>query len=167
MLTALALAICVMPAEAGNADAATTAPDRAEVFAQGLADLSAIEGRVRAHPDSLGPRLDRLRVLFVLGVKEQEYLDEAAKAVGRLEERGDLGAETSNLVRAPGWTFPRPDPPAPPTWCAPIGERCAWCGPSMDSVPAARWSISRSACPRWIPPWLRLRIKPKYATCVW
>lgn len=88
------------PADAENPGAEPAAPERADVFAQGLADLRAIEERVRVHPDSLGPRLDRLRVLFVLGVKEQAYLDEAAKAIAELEARADLAPETSNLVRA-------------------------------------------------------------------
>jgi hypothetical protein len=95
-----ALPISAKPADAESRDAGTAAPERADVFAQGIADLEAIEGRVRAHPDSLGPRWDRLRVLFVLGVKEPEYLDAADKAIADLASRRDSAPETSNLARA-------------------------------------------------------------------
>jgi hypothetical protein len=98
---ALALLCGSTPAAASaSRDGAQAPPERAEVHSRGLRDLEAIEARIGAHPDSLGPRLDRLRVLYVLGVKEEAVLAEAGKALADLESRRGSDPALANLLRA-------------------------------------------------------------------
>jgi hypothetical protein len=87
-------------AAASPRDEAQAPPERAEVRSQGLRDLEAIGARMRAHPDSLGPRLDRLRVLYVLGVKDEAVLADAEKALADLDARRDPDPALANLLRA-------------------------------------------------------------------
>ena len=49
-------------------------PDRQDVFAQGLAELKKTEDAIQAEPENLRLRFDRLRILFVLGVKDEKFI---------------------------------------------------------------------------------------------
>jgi hypothetical protein len=62
--------------------------------------LRTIEARIRSHPDSIAPRLDRLRVLFVLGVKKETYLESADAEMQGMDSmyRGD--PEGASLLMA-------------------------------------------------------------------
>lgn len=51
--------------------------ERKDDYAKGLAELGRVEDALAAHPDSLPLRFDRLRLLYVLGIKEEALLDKA------------------------------------------------------------------------------------------
>ena len=99
-----------MPAHAGeeswpgrniqSREAETAPPGRVDVFRKGLDDLHAIEKRISSHPDSLAPRLDRLRVLFVLGVKKEAYLESADAEMLRMERFYLGNPDGTNLLMA-------------------------------------------------------------------
>jgi 15-cis-phytoene synthase len=75
-------------------------PERPNVFRKGLEDLRIIEARIAAHPDSLSPRLDHLRVLFVLGVKRKTYLESADAELLRMEKMVQGDPEGAGLLMA-------------------------------------------------------------------
>jgi hypothetical protein len=94
----LSLALSV-PARAGGPDA--EAPqDRRDVFGKALRQFEAAGARERAHPDSLGPHLDRLRLAYVLGVRDEAYLADADREAGWLAARSRDDADRLNLARA-------------------------------------------------------------------
>jgi hypothetical protein len=81
-------------------------PDRKDVFSTGLMELASADARIRHSPDSLNPHLDRLRILFVLGVKEKEYLNRGneeilflKKALGKDEMAQNLLLGYSGAIR--------------------------------------------------------------------
>jgi phytoene synthase len=76
------------------------APDRSEVFALGLKELESADADMRLDPDALAPRLNRLRVLFVLGVKEKAYLDRADAEIALLRAGRDRDTALSDLLLA-------------------------------------------------------------------
>ncbi|MDB5104367.1 MAG: hypothetical protein JWP91_2056 [Fibrobacteres bacterium] len=69
-------------------------PERDDVFAEGLRDLRAAEAGLRAHPDSIPMHLDRLRILYVLGVRKKGFLGDAEKEIDWLRER--IGADNGD-----------------------------------------------------------------------
>jgi hypothetical protein len=81
------LTMAVMAAVPGWSNSAVTVrPDTAREsapqeregdYAKGLAELDRAENALRAHPDSLPLRFDRLRILYVLGIKDEAHLDSA------------------------------------------------------------------------------------------
>lgn len=73
-------------------------PDRKDVFTQGLKELGLAEARINRHPDSLAPHLDRLRILFVLGVKEEKYLALGTEEIEILKRKFGKDAKGQNLL---------------------------------------------------------------------
>ena len=81
-----------------------TAPqERSGGYAKGLAELARAERALSAHPDSLPLRFDRLRIRYVLGVKEEAFLDaadsdwQALSGAGRPQDRALLIAYAGAL----------------------------------------------------------------------
>ncbi|MEO7426430.1 MAG: hypothetical protein ABI036_14675 [Fibrobacteria bacterium] len=80
LVRALTLASLAAGAASGNLPdtARELAPqERVDDYAKGLVELARAERAWSAHPDSLPLRLDRLRILYVLGIKEEAHLDVA------------------------------------------------------------------------------------------
>lgn len=73
---------------------------REEVAAKVRAELESAEARIRAYPDSAGPRLDRLRVVYALGVSREPYLESAGREADWLEAHAGGDRTRLNLVRA-------------------------------------------------------------------
>jgi hypothetical protein len=73
-------------------------PDRGDVFAQGLKELELAEARIHRHPDSVGPHLDRLRILFVLGVKKEQYLQLGSEEIEILKRIIGPDPKKQNLI---------------------------------------------------------------------
>lgn len=88
---------------AGNNSLDTLAPqEKKDVFAEGLAALESVNIRIAAHPDSIRPHWDKLRILYVLGVKDEKYLDLGYKEIEGLQfqfsKSGSLnGVDINNL----------------------------------------------------------------------
>lgn len=80
LVRALAVASLAVGSASGNLPdtARETAPqERKSDYAKGLAELVRAESAFTAHPDSLPLRFDRLRIRYVLGIKEEAHLDAA------------------------------------------------------------------------------------------
>jgi hypothetical protein len=75
-------------------------PERAEVFEKGLAEMRAADDRIRIHPDSMAPHLDRLRILFILGVKQEIYLEVADAEIDRIQVGFDRDPNHTELLMA-------------------------------------------------------------------
>lgn len=73
-------------------------PDRKDVFSTGLMELESADARIRRSPDSLNPHLDRLRILFVLGVKEKEYLNRGNEEILFLKKALEKDEASQNLL---------------------------------------------------------------------
>lgn len=67
--------------QAAEPEAETAPQERKDVFKQGLRELAAADAALAGHPDSLDLHFNRLRILYVLGVKEERFL-----RVGEQEE---------------------------------------------------------------------------------
>ncbi len=60
-------------------DAEIAPQERPDVFKQGLEELKKVDQEVQNSPESPASRFNRMRVLFVLGVKEEPFLAEGEK----------------------------------------------------------------------------------------
>lgn len=79
-----------------------TAPqERSRGYAEGLAELARAESALSAHPDSLPLRFNRLRIRYVLGVKEESFLD-AAEGDWRALSRAGRPQDTALLIAYAG-----------------------------------------------------------------
>jgi phytoene/squalene synthetase len=91
-------------ASAASADAGAggrTPPQaREDVAARMRAELGAAEARIRAFPDSAGPRLDRLRVVYALGVSREPLLEAAGREADWLAAHAEGDRTRLNLIRA-------------------------------------------------------------------
>ena len=83
-----------------RAEAAPPPQDRAEVAARIRGELAAAEARMRAFPDSAGPRLDRLRLAYALGVARETYLEAAERETDWLAGHAGGDPARANLARA-------------------------------------------------------------------
>ena len=59
--------------------------EKKDVFAEGLVALESTNLRIAAHPDSIQPHWDNLRILYVLGVKDEKYLELGFKELEQLQ----------------------------------------------------------------------------------
>jgi hypothetical protein len=83
---ALALSMGAAPARASE-PAEPVPQARADVFQQGLQELATADAALARRPDSLALRFNRMRILYVLGVKEKRYLADAEKEEAWLASR--------------------------------------------------------------------------------
>jgi phytoene synthase len=101
---ALALSLACPGAQAVSAEARADGrmppQSRSEVAARVRAEFESAEARIRAHPDSAAPRLDRLRVAYAMGVSKEPYLNQAGRDADWLEARAGGDPARLNLVRA-------------------------------------------------------------------
>ena len=81
----------------GKADSIAP-PDRQDVFSKGLMELKSAEARIQRSPDSLNPHLDKLRILFVLGVKEKDFLNRGEAEIRLLKKMLDKDEKAQNLL---------------------------------------------------------------------
>lgn len=72
--------------------------ERISDYAKGLVELDRAETALSAHPDSLPLRFDRLRILYVLGIKEEAHLGPAESDWKALA--GTAGPEEKALLTA-------------------------------------------------------------------
>ncbi len=70
----LSLAYCNLLA-GDNTSSPKSLPEQQNIFAEGVRELKQIEDSLKIYPNNVNFHLDRLRVLYVLGVKEKEYLE--------------------------------------------------------------------------------------------
>lgn len=94
-LAALSLAFGVC-----RAGEAAPPQERGDVAARLRGELAAAEARIRAFPDSTGPHLDRLRVVYALGVAKEPYLDAAEGEADWLAAHAGGDEARLNLARA-------------------------------------------------------------------
>ncbi|MEO6098061.1 MAG: hypothetical protein ABIW76_21325 [Fibrobacteria bacterium] len=83
---------------AAAADAETAPQERKDVFKQGLRELAAADAESARYPDSLPLHFNRLRILYVLGVKEERFLREGEQTQAWLESRAKDEASTQLLL---------------------------------------------------------------------
>jgi hypothetical protein len=103
MRAALALLplFLLAPAIGSGREAAADLPqDGRRTLARVRVDLEAAEARLRTHPDSAGPHLDRLRLAYVLGVKEEGGLAAAEADIAWLEAHRAGDGDAGELLRA-------------------------------------------------------------------
>ena len=90
--------------------------ERKSDYAKGLAELARAEAAFSAHPDSMPLRFDRLRILYVLGIKDASHLDAAeadwnALARAGRQQDGPLLIAYQGALRVArakhGYDFPR------------------------------------------------------------
>lgn len=100
---ALAALAALLAGAPGPSLAASAAPEaapqeREDVFKQGLRELAAADAESARHPDSLPLHFNRLRILYVLGVKEESFLGEGERTQAWLASRAKDEASARLLL---------------------------------------------------------------------
>ncbi len=79
-------------ADGKNSDAHVAPQEKKNVFAEGLTELEKVNTLIKLHGDSTELYLNRLRLTYVLGVKEEKYLIQSEKDLAWLQS----GKDTKN-----------------------------------------------------------------------
>ncbi len=77
-------------AEGKKPEAFIAPQEKKDVFAEGLAELEKVNNSIKLHADSTELYLNRLRLTYVLGVKEKKYLEQSEKDLGWLQNRKEM-----------------------------------------------------------------------------
>lgn len=89
-LTLLAASVAIAPAAGADEPPPSPVAEDGKVRAMGLQDLRRVESALASRPDSLDLLLDRVRILYVLSVREEGLMAEGHGALRDLSSRGRL-----------------------------------------------------------------------------